>query len=71
MLNERLRTIDELQLQTKKFIEQILAEAKQATPEMKALTDNEVNYSYKIRRPWQRSKNPTDKREFNRIIKNK
>ena len=76
-LQVRLKTIEELELQSKNFIEQIRAAAKQATPAVKEVTENEINYPSKIRdlirerrkarRIWHRTRNQNDKREFNRI----
>lgn len=76
-LQIRLKTTEELELQSQKFIEHVRTAAKHATPVAKEVTENEVNYPNEIRnlikerrkarRIWHRTRNQNDKREFNRL----
>lgn len=73
ILNVRLKTNDELQLQDKKLDEQIPVAA---TSKIEEVTENELGNLHKIRdaitetkKKRERSRNPSDKRDFNIIIK--
>ena len=77
ILQVRVKTIEELELQLKNFIEHIRAAVRQATPAVKEVTENEINYPSNIRdligerrktrRVRHRTRNKNDKREPNRI----
>lgn len=76
-LNVKLKTIEDLELEAQRFIKQIHIAASQATPVAQERPEQEVNYPSEIRdmirkrrkarRVWQRTRNPADKRNFNRI----
>lgn len=79
MLSVRLKTVNVLQLQVERLVDQILAAAKQGTPKIKDMKENKVSYCYKTRdvkrkrkksrRTYGQSRISTDKRKFNRIGK--
>lgn len=47
-LQIRLKTTEELELQSKKFIEHVRIASKNSTPAAKEAAENEVNYTYEI-----------------------